>query len=95
MLITIAALYVVLPACYALACCALALRAPTFDVGADEPQAQANAVYTAVRDECARKAVDALAMATRQPNDSARKVWIDAALIYKRRAEAYHAAIAA
>lgn len=95
MLTIIAALYVILPAVYALACVALAMRPVRFDVAADEPQAQANVVFAVARDAAARRAVEALAMASKQSCESARKVWIDAAFIYRRRAEAHNAAIAA
>ena len=88
MLITIAALYVVVPALYALSCWALALRTVRFEVEAPEAvQTEARVFARVVRDSYAQKAVAAMDMASKQTNDSARKVWVDAAWMYKRRAE--------
>lgn len=99
MLTIIAALYVVLPALYALACCALATSPIRFDEPVCEAPAAntvaASTVFAIVRDESARKAVDALHMASKQSNESARRIWLDVALVYKHRSEAYNAAIAA
>jgi hypothetical protein len=91
MLITIAALYVILPAIFALGCVAAAMLLQ-FTPVAEEEAIMASSVYTVVRDECARKAVHAVHMARAQSSAAARQVWLDVAGVYRRRAEAYHAA---
>jgi hypothetical protein len=94
MLTIVAALYVVLPALYALACCALAFVQPTIAEPADEPSTPVvHAAFALAVAECRRKALSCLDMAKAQSTPGARRTWIDASLLYQRRAERYVAAM--
>lgn len=94
MVTLVAALYVILPALYALACVALAMRPVRISEPASEAPSASNAVFRTVRDCAARRAVEAHAMAMRS-SGVARSMWLDVAMMYRNRAEAYNASIVA
>lgn len=89
MITLIAALYVILPALLALACCALALVPMHINEPVEEAPMLPSAVVKAVTLECLRKSFDALVIAQAQHTVGARRVWLDVSLRYQRRAARY------